>query len=161
MGRPKKHRVRLTDGEVKRLRAMLKSKDTNATIAGRCRILLALDERHPPVLSHADCAEASGLCMATVANTVRNFAESGLEAVLTLKRSPRSDQSRRKFDGRAEVLLIATVRGPTPRGAARWSLRLLENELNVILAEPVSRETIRKALKNKKCARLQNVWRKH
>ena len=147
MGRPRKYAVKLSDDEVKRIRFLLKGKGTSDTIAGRCRVLLALDENHPPVLSHADCAKATGLCMATVANTVRNFAGNGLEAVLALKRSPRSDQARRKLDGRAEALLIATACGPAPKGAARWTLRLLENELKAVLSEPVSRETIRKALK--------------
>ena len=147
MGRPKKHKVELTDEQVERIRSMLKGTKTNATIAGRCRVLLALDERHPPVLSHAACAKAYGLCMATVANTVRHFACNGIESVLTLKRSPRSNQARRKLDGRAEARLIATACGPAPKGAARWTLRLLEKELKVVLSEPVSRETIRKALK--------------
>ena len=147
MGRPKQYTVVLTDDEVKRIQSILKNKGTSTTIADRCRILLALDERHPPVPSHAVCAKAYGLCMATVANTVRNFARNGLESVLALRRSPRSDQSRRKLDERAEALVIATAYGPAPKGAAHWTLRLLEKELKVVLAEPVSRETIRKALK--------------
>ena len=85
--------------------------------------------------------------MATVANTVRHFACHGLESVLTLKRSLRSNQARRKLDGRAEARLIAMACGPAPKGAARWTLRLLEKKLRVVLAEPISRETIRKALK--------------
>ena len=147
MGRPKTHPIKLTDDEVKRIPSMLKSKETNDTLAGRCRVLLALDERHPPVLTHAACAKAFGLCMATVTNTARNYALNGIESVLNLKRSPRSDQARRKLDGRAEALLIATACGPAPKGAARWTLRLLEKELRVVLAEPISRETIRNALK--------------
>ena len=147
MGRPRKYTVELTDGEVKRIQSMLKSRETNDTIASRCRVLLALDEKHPPVLSHAACAKAHGICMATVANTVRDFALNGIESVLTLRRNPNSDQARRKLDGRAEALLIATACGPAPNGAARWTLRLLENELKVVLVEPVCRETIRKALK--------------
>ena len=85
--------------------------------------------------------------MATVTNTARNYALNGIESVLNLKRSPRSDQARRKLDGRAEALLIATACGPAPKGAARWTLRLLEKEMKVVLEAPVSRETIRKALK--------------
>ncbi len=45
--------------------------------------------------------------------------------------------------------MIGTVCGPAPKGAAKWTLRLLENELKVVLAEPVIRETIRKALKTR------------
>ena len=85
--------------------------------------------------------------MATVTNTARNYALNGIESVLKLKRSPRSDQARRKLDGRAEAFLIATACGPAPKGAARWTLRLLEKEMKVVLEAPVSRETIRKALK--------------
>lgn len=147
MGRPKTHKVELTDDEVKRIRSMLKRNGTSDTLAGRCRILLALDERHPPVLTHAACAKAYGLCMATVANTARHFALEGIESVLKLRRSPKSDQARRKLDGRTEALLIATACGPAPEGRARWTLRLLEKELKVLLEEPISRETIRKALK--------------
>ena len=147
MGRPKTHSIELTDDEVMRIRFMLKRKGINDTLAARCRILLALDGRHPPVLTHAACAKAHGVCMATVANTARNFALNGIESVLKLKRNPRSDQARRKLDGRAEALLIATACGPAPKGAARWTLRLLEKELKVVLTAPVSRETIRKALK--------------
>ena len=147
MGRPKQYTVVLTDDEVKRIRSMLKRNGTSDTLASRCRILLALDERHPPGLTHAACSKAFGLCMATVANTARNFALNGIESVLNLKRSPRSDQARRKLDGRAEALLIAAACGPAPKGAARWTLRLLEKEMKVVLEAPVSRETIRKALK--------------
>lgn len=48
MARPKKNKLKLTDDEVKYLKAFLKRKDTNEIFSARCRILLNLDEDHLP-----------------------------------------------------------------------------------------------------------------
>ena len=37
--------------------------------------------------------------------------------------------------------------GPVPEGHSRWTIRLLEDELKVVLDEPISREAIRRTLK--------------
>ena len=52
MARPKKNRVQLSDADVKQLKGIIKKKDTNQTTANRCRVLLALDENHPPAMSY-------------------------------------------------------------------------------------------------------------
>ena len=52
MARPKKNRVQLSDADVKQLKGIIKKKDTNQTTANRCRVLLALDENHPPTMSY-------------------------------------------------------------------------------------------------------------
>lgn len=52
MARPKKNRIQLSDADVKKLKGILKNKDTSKTIANRCRILLSLDENHPPVRTY-------------------------------------------------------------------------------------------------------------
>ena len=151
MARPKLYSVRLTDDEVSMLKSLLRKRSTCDTLANRCRILLDLDEAHPPVLKHADCAKAHGISMGTVANIVRLFNGDGLSAVVTLKRSVNSDQARRKVDGRAEAMIIATACGPAPEGHARWTIRLLEDHMKVLLDTPVSREAIRKTLKKTSC----------
>lgn len=152
MARPKQYSVSLTDDNVTLLRSMLRKRSTNDTLANRCRILLDLDEAHPPVLKHADCAKSHGVSMGTVANIVRKYNDSGIEAVLTLKRSVNSDQARRKVDGRAEAMIIATACGPAPEGHSRWTVRLLEEHMKVMLETPVSREAIRRTLKKTSCA---------
>ena len=83
----------------------------------------------------------------TVAKTVKQYCTEGLDAVLTLKRSVNSDQARRKVDGRTEARLIEIACGPAPEGHSRWTIRLLEDEMRVILDEPISREAIRRTLK--------------
>ena len=52
MARPKKNRIQLSDADVKKLKGILKNKDTSQTIANRCRILMALDENHLPVQTY-------------------------------------------------------------------------------------------------------------
>ena len=71
----------------------------------------------------------------------------GLDSVLTLKRSVNSDQAHRKVDGRIEARLIEIACSPAPEGHSRWTIRLLEDEMKMILDEPISREAIRRTLK--------------
>ena len=52
MPRPKKNHVKLSDSDVQRLKRMIKKKDINQTTANRCRILLALDENHLPMMNY-------------------------------------------------------------------------------------------------------------
>lgn len=51
MARPKKNHIQLSDADVKQLKSLIKSKNTNQTAINRCRMLLALDESHPPAMS--------------------------------------------------------------------------------------------------------------
>ena len=67
-------------------------------------------QAHPSVLKHADCAKSHGISMGTVANIVRKYNDDGIDSVITLKRSVNSDHARRKVDGRAEAMIIATTK---------------------------------------------------
>ena len=44
-------------------------------------------------------------------------------------------------------MIIQMACGPVPEGHSRWTIRLLEDELKVVLDEPISREAIRRSLK--------------
>ena len=147
MARPKKNHVQLSDADVKQLKRILKRKDTNQTAANRCRILLALDENHPPALSYDECVKSYGVSKATISTVVKAYADGGITSVLSRKRSINSDNARRKVDGRVEAKLIEIACGPVPEGHSRWTIRLLEDEMRVVLDAPISRETIRRALK--------------
>jgi transposase len=147
MARPKKNHVQLSDSDVKRLKRTIKQKGTNQTAVNRCRILLALDENHLPVLSYDQCVDAYGVSRATISTVVKSFADGGIDSVLARKRSINSDNARRKVDGRIEARLIEIACGPAPEGHSRWTIRLLEDEMKVILDEPISREAIRRTLK--------------
>lgn len=147
MARPKKYNIHLTEDEWKKLKAVIRKKETSKTIRSRCQIILDLDEVHGKVLTHEQSAKSNGVCMATVTNTVAKYVNGGIDAVTEFKRSINSDHARRKIDGRAEARLIELACGPVPKGHSRWTIRLLEEESKVILETPVGREAIRKALK--------------
>jgi transposase len=150
MARPKVNHVQLSDADVKKLKGIIKRKDTNQTTANRCRILLALDENHLPALTYVQCVDAYGVSRATIAALVKAFSAGGIESALNRKRSINSDQARRKVDGRTEARIIEIACGPVPEGHSRWTIRLLEDEMRVILDEPISREAIRRTLKKTK-----------
>ena len=147
MARPKKNKVKLTDNEVKCLKAILKRKDTNQILSARCRILINLDEDHPPALTYDQCMSACNVSRATIARTAKLFASGGIDAALKINRNINSDHARRKVDGRTEAKIIEIACGPVPEGHSRWTIRLLEERLKVELEEPISREAIRRSLK--------------
>ena len=147
MARPKRNHVQLSDADVKQLKGIIKKKDTNQTTINRCRVLLALDENHPPAMSYDQCIDAYGVSRATIATLVKTCSEGGIDSALARKRSINSDQARRKVDGRIEARLIEVACGPAPTGHSRWTIRLLEDEMKVVLDEPISREAIRRTLK--------------
>lgn len=78
--------------------------------------------------------------------------------MLTLKRSVNSDQARRKVDGRIEVRLIEIACSHEPEGHSRWTIRLLEDEMKVTLDELISREVIRRTLKNQLKPHRSDYW---
>ena len=147
MARPKKYSIHLTEKELKKLKSVIRKKETSKTIRSRCQIILDLDEAHGKGLTHEQSARFNGVCMATVTNTVTKYINGGIDAVTELKRSINSDNARRKVDGRTEARLIELACGPVPEGHSRWTIRLLEKESRVVLETPVGREAIRKALK--------------
>ena len=147
MARPKKYSIHLTENEFKKLKSVIRKKETSKTSRSRCQIILDLDEAHGKVLTHEQSARSNGVCMATVTNTVSKYVNGGIDAVTEFKRSINSDNARRKVDGRTEARLIELACGPVPEGHSRWTIRLLEEESKVILETPVGREAIRNALK--------------
>ena len=46
MPRERKYRVKLSDEQVKRLKAVMRNKATTLTVRNRCQILLDMDEAH-------------------------------------------------------------------------------------------------------------------
>ncbi len=147
MARPKKYNIHLTEEEFKKLKSVIRKKETSKTIRSRCQIVLDLDEDHGRILTHEQSARSNGVCMATVTNTVKKYVNGGIDSVTEFKRSINSDNARRKVDGRAEARLTELACGPVPEGHSRWTIRLLEERSKVVLETSVGREAIRNALK--------------
>lgn len=78
---------------------------------------------------------------------MRKFVNEGLDATIKLKRSVNSDNAQQcKGDGRVTGKLLEVACGPVPKGHSRWTIRLFEAQMKIILDEPIRRETIRRTL---------------
>ena len=149
MPRHRKYTVHISDEDVHRLKKLVRCIKTPQTIWCHCQILLLLDLAHGQKYDYEECATVTVSCIATVSNTVKTFCTDGLEKLLILERNVNSDNARRKVDGRAKAKIIEIACGPVPDGHSKWTLRLLEDRAKVELDTPVSRETIRRALKKR------------
>ena len=147
MAKKKKYHVSLSDDEVKQLKALIRNGNSSRTVKCRCQILLDLDEAHGKDFTHEQAVKSTGVCIATVTNTVRQYVKEGLEATISLKRNINSDNAKRKLDGRAEARLIEIACTPAPEGRSRWTLRLLEEQAKIVLETPVGKDAIGRALK--------------
>lgn len=87
-----------------------------------------------------------------------DFASGGIDAAIKINRNVNSDNARRKVDGRTEAKIIEIACGPVPEGHSRWNIRLLEERLKAELEEPISREAIRRSLKNKLRPHRSDYW---
>lgn len=140
----KKYIVDLTTEERADLESRLRGGQMSVRKVKRIQILLKADEDW----SDERIAEAFDVGLSTVERTRRKFVERGLEGAITNRR-PRREYPR-KLDGKAEAHLIALMCGPAPAGYARWSLRLLADELvklEGVELEDISYETVRQTLK--------------
>jgi transposase len=140
----KKYIVDLTTEEGTNLESRLRGGEMGVRKVKRIQILLKADEGW----TDERIAEALDVGLSTVERTRRKFVERGLEGAITNRRPRRKYP--RKLDGRAEAHLIALACGSVPEGYARWSLRLLADELvkiEGIEIETISHETVRRALK--------------
>jgi len=140
----KKYIVDLTTEERAELKSSLQSGEMGVRKIKRSQILLKADEGW----SDERIAEALDVGLSTVERTRRKFVERGLEGAINHRR-PRRKYAR-KLDGRGEAHVIALACGPVPEGYARWTLRLLADELVKIEGlelESLSHEAVRQTLK--------------
>jgi Homeodomain-like domain len=125
----KKYVVTLSDEERARLNAMISKGNHRARQLLKARILLKADASDAGEgWSDSQIAVALETSVDTVARTRQRLVEGGLDDALTRHHSPNSAR-RRIFDGAAEAKLIALTRSPPPKGRARWTLLLLEDQV--------------------------------
>ena len=144
----KKYVVRLDAEERDRTRRVIRKGKRSAQLLTKARILLKADVSDAGEgWSDSRIAAALDTSIATVERTRRQLVEEGFEAVLARKYNSNSAR-RRIFDGAAEAKLIALTLSPAPAGFARWSLRLLEEEVvELHIVERASDNTIGRTLK--------------
>lgn len=141
------YRVSLDDEQRARLRTLVGSGAAPARMLTRARILLKADHgAGGSGWSDLAIAGAFDVHPGTVQRIRRQFVADGLDGTLGRKRPDRVYE--RRLGGQQEAHLVALVCGAPPEGQARWSLRLLADELvRREVVDAVSYETVRRTLK--------------
>jgi len=135
-----RYRVTLTSDERERLEALVGGGKGAVRRIKRAQILLAADARSPDEA----IAVNVGVGTSTVYRTKQRFVEEGLEQALS--EAPRPGAPR-KLDASDESLLIAVACSKPPAGQAKWTMRLLADEMVRLTAhDTLSDETIRRRL---------------
>ena len=135
-----RYRVTLTAEERSHLGALIQKGKVSARKLKRAQILLAADQG----ATDETIAKTVSAGTSTVYRTKQRFVEEGLESALT--ELPRSGAPR-KLDVEDEAMLCAVACSAPPSGRARWTLRLLADEMvRLTVHDRISDETIRRRL---------------
>jgi transposase len=141
------YKVVLSEDERSELKRMISTGKGAARKLAHARILLACDEGGAsPRLSDTEVAASVHVSRPTVERVRKAFVEEGLERALNAKRPQQTRPP--KFDGESEARLIAVACSEPPQGRARWTLKLLADELvELNVFDAVSTEAVRRVLK--------------
>lgn len=145
-----KYVVKLNDEQRQHLEKLISSGTSPARLLTRARILLKADQsENGPNWSYEKTAEALDVSEMLIRDVRKRFVEAGLEAAIQRKKPDREYEH--SLDGEAEAHLIALACGDPPEGAERWTLRLLQKEMQKRqYVQTVSHETIRTTLKKRR-----------
>ena len=149
----KQYLVDLPEAERARLHTLIGQGVASARSRTHARILLKANQGEAgPGWTDAAIAGALEVHPATVARVRRTYVTAGLEAALT--HQPPDRQYRRRLDGKQEARLVALTCSTPPDGHARWTLRLLAEQLVTLsIVETVSYETVRQTFKQTTASR--------
>jgi transposase len=150
----KKYQVTLTPEERNSLQDLIAAGKAAAQRLTHARVLLKADAAPGgPAWTDARIADALEVHVNTVERLRERFVEQGLDAALGRKQQDRPSRER-KLDGKAEARLVALACSEPPRGRARWTLRLLADQLvELEVVDTVSTETVRRVLKKTNSSR--------
>jgi len=138
---PKKHKVKLTPKERKKLIAVVSKGRNKALVIRRAHILLKSDEGK----TDDEVAGMFYIDPDTVHRIRKSYCQLGLEATLAGKAYPKQAP---KLNEKQEAHLIALACSDPPTGWARWTLVLLAQQLvKEAVVESISPESVRLVLK--------------
>lgn len=149
----KKYRIRLTTDEQQELEGLVSRGRTAAYRQTHARILLMSDESRPDEgMKDVDISSALGVAKSTVERIRKRCVEEGIDSALNRKEQLR--RRRKILDGEGEARLMAMACGEPPDGRARWTLKLLADQLvECEIVESISTETVRLTLKKTNSSR--------
>jgi Homeodomain-like domain len=142
-----KYRVTLDADERAALERLVAVGKGAARRLTHARILLLADTRSGHPRTDTDIVDTLGVSVRTVERVRQRLVTQGLQAALHPRPQPiRPDKV--KIKGDVEQRLVQLACREPPQGRCHWTLPLLADEMVVLgLAESISTETVRKALK--------------
>ena len=145
-----KHRyIHLDEEERILLTQLIRDNATGARVQTRARALVLSDRSKGQKRTLAQISESAICSVGTVRNIKRNYLDGGLEAALYEKPRPGADPI---FTGETEAQLVMLACSDPPAGHARWSLRLLAEQLiKLEVVDTISHVTVGTMLKKTSC----------
>jgi hypothetical protein len=111
------------------------------------RILLLADTASGPARVDTAIVDALGVSVRTIERVRRRLVTEGFQAALDPRPQP-ARPAKVKIKGDVEQRLVQLACSDPPPGRCHWTLQLLADEMVVLgLAESISTETVRQALK--------------
>lgn len=125
-----RYTIKLKESEVESLNRIInKGKHTTHAYRGSY-ILLNCDKgaySKDKTITNAEICKILKIGERTIDRTKKKFIEEGFESVL--ERRPSSQKYRKKIDGDLEAKLVTLCCSKPPKGYAKWSLRLLADQM--------------------------------
>ena len=151
--RQTKYAVMLSEEERARLRTLIGQGIAPAGVLTHARILLKADQGEGgPAWADAAIAGAVEVHPATVGRVRRAYVEQGLDAALHRKSPDRVYHAPARRRGGSPPGCVAC--SAPPPGRARWTLRLLADELvRLEVVDTISHETIRRTFEQTRSSR--------
>ena len=137
--------IELTEEQRTELEQLIHSGNAPARTNTRARILLLSDRSQGQKRTDQEVAEATLCSKSTVRNVRRRFLTGGLPLALYDKGWPGATP---KFTGEVEAKLTMLACSEPPEGHARWTLRLLADQMIELgYVDYISHVTVRELLK--------------
>jgi len=138
-------RIELKEDERAELERQIHAGNSSVRKQTRVRILLLSDRSQGQKRTDQEVADAAICSTSTVRSIRRRYVEGGLSAALNDKGWP---GAKPKLTGEVEAKLIMLACSEPPKGFARWTLRLLADQMVELgYIEEVSHVTVREWLK--------------
>jgi transposase len=145
-----KHKyINLKEEERILLMQLLHRGKSSARVQTRARVLVFSDRSQGEKRTLAEIAESALCSIGTVRNVKRNYLAGGVEAALYEKPHPGGTPV---FTGEIEAQVTMLACSKPPAGQAKWTLRLLADQLiELHYVETISHVTVGKILKKTNC----------
>jgi putative transposase len=140
-------KLNLSEAERKDLKELTRLGKHAARTIKRARILLLADNSQRSPLSYPEIMKAVGVCKATVSSIVRQGVLEGVTAALAEKPRPGREP---QLTGDIEARLVTLACSEAPEGYARWTVRLLAQQMVVLgYVDDISKSSVFNLLKKR------------